>query len=319
MGKRYSSYRSVVRDIISMPFYREKPIYGKPQEYWSSGNAISESDKALSQDIDWRKYTAQINNSPSNVRRLFISKDILAVQHYAPVKGVKYTSKNALVWGIKTTDFIKAMGYDGVQEDTSNIFQEINGRWKYANIEEIYIDELIKGSQSSVTQLKQYAHEDAIPRLRAVHYVPRLGNQVQGIIRGMDKGEDPSKVAQGVVVVYKQVPKLGRFSVRPGDYIFDREGGQLAEYGRKVQRQEEEVLKEAKKAAIQKKYSQVDGKEEKGKLEQIMDKLEEDFIREILFDGFSTKQRKEVIDGFTEQGKEKYSSLLGIDREGVDG
>lgn len=320
MGKNCNSYRALIRDFICSPYFKDKPIYGKPMEYWSSGNIYSESEKALSQDKEWQRYTTQINNSPSNLRRLFISKEYLVLQHYVPVSNVKYTSQKALLWCVKTEDYCRSRGYTNFQANTDSILLCLDDRWKQANIEEVYVDELFLTQQQQqqqankrvVQQLMSYsdAGGKVFPRFKAVYYVPQLGTQLLEAIKKMDKGELPYKAFVGMKVIQKQTPQWGRFSLRPSDYIFDKKGGKLDQYAQQIIEVEKAKLQEAKKIALQQKFTEQEKEQEKGKLEEIFETLDEKFIKEILFEGFSTEQKAEVIQEFTAQGKKKYGSLL---------
>lgn len=159
MGKASTiSLTSIYRDMINVPRLKSvantSPLYGI-----SEGRENSENTRGLTRDPLWLETCAHSYNSPTNVRRIYLSRRNVFIEFYTPfiVKGNptsegKYRKRvvNSTVGDIirarcqLAVSGIQDMGYIAANTPRDRIVGHILGGtrspWVLANLEEICVD-----------------------------------------------------------------------------------------------------------------------------------------------------------------------------------
>ena len=156
----------LISRALHVPHIDGYPVYGRV-DYELEGRSK-----------DWYKKLKDGNNSPSNIRRVFITMDGVLLSFYSSVGGL---GRNTFVK--YDTDLIGSIR-DGA-ELTSHVLNSFNTEWVLSNIEELYIDSSIflnteYNKSSNITQdiiegiVRQYIDISKYSRLLIIGYIPNL-------------------------------------------------------------------------------------------------------------------------------------------------
>lgn len=149
------NFDKVVEDAVHGPKADGFVLYGKVPEY----KASTELDKAELKSEKYRKASETTYNSPTNIRRVFITHSRIDIQYYVPyiIKGkpnsTNWKTKNISSLNIKEIaeaslmneinkagDITQQLGQNNEHILTGNGLKAIFRPWVCSNIEEIYFD-----------------------------------------------------------------------------------------------------------------------------------------------------------------------------------